>query len=68
VAPDQLKPMPFKRLTVLAGFVTILCLPLMALVGNHEGNVEKVFLIGIAGLLLVGGIVAVFLKKAGLRN
>jgi hypothetical protein len=68
VAPDQLKQPPFGRLTVLAAFFTILVLPLMAFVGNHEGNVEKVFLVSIAGLMLFGIIVAFFLKKAGLRN
>jgi hypothetical protein len=68
VAPDQLKRPPFKRLTILAGLVTICALPLMAFVGNHQGNVEKVILVSIAGLMLLGGIVAFFLKKAGLRN
>jgi hypothetical protein len=68
VAPDQLKPPALRRLTIAAGLVTVLCLPVMALVGNHEGNVEKVWLIGVAGLMVLGGIVAVFLKKAGLRN
>jgi uncharacterized protein DUF2631 len=68
LAPDQLKPTPFKRLIFVAALVTALCLPLMAFVGNHEGNVEKVFLVSIAGLIVLAGIVIFFLKKAGLRN
>jgi hypothetical protein len=67
-SPDQLKPPPFRRLITLATVLTIIVLPLMAFFGNHKGNVEKVILVGIAGLILVGGIGAYFLKKAGLRN
>ncbi len=67
-APDQLKPAPFRRLTLFAAFATIICLPVMAFVGNHEGNVETVILTGIAGLILLGIIVGFFLRKAGLRS
>jgi hypothetical protein len=68
IAPDQLKPTPFKRLIRLAATLTIIVLPVMAFFGNHEGNVEKVFLVGISGLMLLLVIVAFFLKRAGLRN
>jgi hypothetical protein len=68
VAPDQLKQPPFRRLWIFGGAVTIIVLVLMAFFGNHRGNVEKVFLVGIAAVMLLGGIVAYFLKKLGLRN
>lgn len=68
VAPDQLKPPPFRRLTLFAALVTAALLPLMAFVGNHEGNVEKVWLVGIAVLIVVWIIADFFLRKAGLRN
>jgi hypothetical protein len=68
VAPDQLKAPPFRRLTLLAALATAAVLPCMAFVGNHEGNVEKVFLVGIAALILIGIIGDFFLRKAGLRN
>lgn len=68
LAPDQLKPTPFRRLIIVSGLLTVVCLPVMAFVGNHEGNVEKVFLVGIAAVIALAGIVGFFLKKAGLRN
>jgi hypothetical protein len=68
LAPDQLKPTPFRRLIIVSGLLTVVCLPVMAFVGNHEGNVEKVFLVGIAGVITLAGFVGFFLKKAGLRN
>jgi len=68
VAPDQLKPPPFRRLVIFSGVLTVLALPLMAFIGNHQGNVEKVFLVGIAGGIVLAGIVGFALKKAGLRN
>ena len=68
VAPDQLKEPPFRKLTLFAAFATIISLPIIAIVGNHEGNVEKVFLIGIAALMLLGIIVDWFLRKLGLKN
>jgi hypothetical protein len=68
VAPDQLKPQPFRRLTLLAALFTAAVLPLMAFFGNHEGNVEKVFLVSISALILIALIGDFFLRKAGLRN
>lgn len=68
VAPDQLKPPPFRRLTLLAALFTAAALPVMAFIGNHEGNVEKVFLVGISALILIAIIGDFFLRKAGLRN
>jgi hypothetical protein len=68
LAPDQLKPSPFRRLTLLAAWATAAVLPLMAFVGNHEGNVEKVWLVGIAVLIVIAIVGDYFLRKAGLRN
>lgn len=68
LAPDQLKPPPFRRLTLFAALFTAAVLPLMAFVGNHEGNVEKVWLVGIAALIVIAIIADYFLRKAGLRN
>ncbi|MBX6748312.1 MAG: DUF2631 domain-containing protein [Micromonosporaceae bacterium] len=68
VAPDQLKPPPFRRLTLFAALLTAVLLPLMAFVGNHQGNVEKVWLVGIAALIVIAIIADFFLRKAGLRN
>lgn len=68
VAPDQLKPPPFRRLTLLAALFTAAALPVMAYIGNHEGNVEKVFLVGIAALIVIAIVADFFLRKAGLRN
>jgi Protein of unknown function (DUF2631). len=68
VAPDQLKPPPFRRLTLFAALFTAAVLPLMAFVGNHEGNVEKIWLVGIAALIVIAIIADYFLRKAGLRN
>jgi hypothetical protein len=68
LSPDQLKQPPFRRLIGVSFVLVVIALPLMAFFGNHKGNVEKVILVGIAGTLLVGGIGAYFLKKAGLRN
>jgi hypothetical protein len=68
VAPDQLKPPPFRRLTLFAALFTAAVLPVMAFVGNHEGNVEKVWLVSISALILIAIIGDFFLRKAGLRN
>ena len=66
--PDQLKPPPFRRLTLLAALATAAILPIMAFIGNHEGNVEKIWLVGIAALIVLAIIADYFLRKAGLRN
>jgi len=67
-APDQLKPSPFLRIARLAAVVVAAGFVVMAFVGNHRGNVEKVFLVGIAALMILWLIMDFFLKKAGLKN
>jgi hypothetical protein len=48
-SPDQHKPTPVKA-AYAAGFATIVVLLLM-LIGNHQGHVEDIWLIGIAATI-----------------
>jgi hypothetical protein len=41
---------------------------LMAFIGNHQGGVEKIFLVGISAFLLLMLIIDFFLRRAGLRT
>jgi hypothetical protein len=68
LAPDQLRPMPFQKLGRVAAVVVAIVLVLMAFFGNHRGNVEKVFLVAIAAIMLFMLIVDFFLKRVGLRS
>jgi type IV secretory pathway VirB2 component (pilin) len=68
VAPDQLRPTVSGRLARFGAIVTIIALVLMALIGNHRGGVEKIFLIAIAALILLMLILDFVLRRAGLRN
>ncbi|GAA2369570.1 hypothetical protein Cme02nite_62250 [Catellatospora methionotrophica] len=65
-SPDQHAPTPVKAARI-AGTVVIVMLLLM-LFGNHEGNVESIWLIGIAGLLAVIMIIDIVLRRNGLRD
>jgi hypothetical protein len=67
-SPDQHRRTVSPRLALLGAVVTIIALPLMAFFGNHEGGVEKVFLLGIAGLILLMLVLDVVLRKSGLRS
>ena len=64
-APDQLKPGNRKwgRIGAL-GTAAIL---LLMLWGNHEGNTENIWLIGIALALVVAVLVDVVLRRNGLK-
>lgn len=66
-SPDQHRRTVSGRKARLGAIVTILVLPFMALIGNHEGGIEKIILIGISGLLLLMLIIDFFLRRAGLR-
>jgi hypothetical protein len=67
-SPDQHRRTVSGRAARLGAILTIIVLPLMAFFGNHQGGVEKVFLVGIAGFLLLMLIADFFLRRAGLRN
>ncbi len=67
-SPDQHKPMVSRKLALFGAFATIILLPVLAFVGNHQGNVEKVWLVGIAALMLLWVVVEWVLRKLGLRN
>ncbi len=66
-SPDQHRPMVSKRLARFGAVVTILALVAM-LWGNHEGNVENIFLIGTAAILLLALILDWILRKNGLKS
>ncbi|BCJ72835.1 DUF2631 domain-containing protein [Catellatospora bangladeshensis] len=65
-SPDQHTPTPVKAARV-AGVVVIVMLLLM-LFGNHEGNVETLWLIGVAATLAAILIIDVVLRRNGLRD
>jgi hypothetical protein len=65
IAPDQLKPGSRKWARIGAiGSAVIL---LLMTIGNHEGNVENIWLIAVAVLLLVIVGVDAVLRRNGLR-
>ncbi len=66
-SPDQHRPTISKRLARFGAVVTILALVAM-LWGNHEGNVENIFLIGIAAILLLALVLDWILRKNGLKS
>ena len=66
-APDQHRPTVSARLSRLGAVITILALLAMT-IGNHEGNIENLFLIGAAGLLLLMLILDFILRRNGLKS
>ena len=64
-APDQLKP-GTRKWSRIGAVVSALIL-LAMLIGNHEGNTENVFLVVIAGGLLLVLAVDAVLRRNGLR-
>jgi Protein of unknown function (DUF2631) len=67
-SPDQHRRTISPRLAGLGAVITIIALPLMAFFGNHEGGVEKIFLVGIAGLILLILVLDIILRKSGLKS
>ena len=51
----------------VAGVLTIIAL-LGMLVGNHEGRIEDLYLIGIAALLALGGVIALVRRRNSWRR
>ncbi|WP_027343818.1 DUF2631 domain-containing protein [Hamadaea tsunoensis] len=65
-SPDQHKPTPIKAARI-AGTLTIFALLLMT-IGNHEGHVEDLWLIGIAATIAIILISDAVLRRNGLRS
>ena len=51
----------FPRGTMIAGWITVLLLLLMT-IGNHEGHIEDIYLVGFA-LLTAGGLIHQSLRR-----
>ncbi|MFG3601918.1 DUF2631 domain-containing protein [Micromonospora chersina] len=66
-APDQHKP-GHRRSGRIGAVLSAAVLALMALCGNHEGNVENIWLFGLAALLLAIVIGDAVLRRNGLRS
>ena len=65
-APDQLKP--GNRKAARRGAIAAAVVLLLFLWGNHEGNTENIWLIGVA-LALIGVVLAdVVLRRNGLKQ
>jgi Protein of unknown function (DUF2631) len=65
-SPDQHKPANMKLLRIGA-VVTAVILVVMVL-GNHEGRIEDIFLIAMAGGLILMLIIDWVLRRNGLRS
>jgi hypothetical protein len=66
-SPDQHRPMVSRRLARAGAILSALAL-LAMMIGNHEGNVENIFLIGTAAILLLIVVVEAVLRRNGLRS
>ena len=66
-SPDQHKPMVSPRLARTGAVLGALCL-LAMLKGNHRGRVEDIFLIVVAGIMLLIPIVDFVLRRNGLKS
>ena len=65
-SPDQHKPASMKLLRIGA-VVTAVVLVLMVM-GNHNGRIEDIFLIAVAGGLILMLIIDWMLRRNGLRS
>ncbi|ASW54031.1 DUF2631 domain-containing protein [Plantactinospora sp. KBS50] len=65
-SPDQHKPGHRRAGQIGAVFVAVASL--LMLCGNHRGNVENIWLIGIAAALLAIVIGDIILRRNGLRS
>lgn len=66
ISPDQLRP--GKPRLARAGAVMAILVLLAMLCGNHRGNIENLWLIGLAGLIALMLIVDWVLRRNGLRS
>jgi hypothetical protein len=65
-SPDQHKPAHMKLLRI--GAVVTAVLLLLMTMGNHEGKIEDIFLVAMAGGLILMLIVDWVLRRNGLRS
>lgn len=66
-SPDQHKPMVSRRLAWIGAVLGALSM-LAMIKGNHQGQVENLFLIGFAVLLLLIPTVDFILRRSGLKS
>jgi hypothetical protein len=66
-SPDQRKPVN-PRKSRIGALLLIVALVLMALFGNHRGRVEDVWMLGLAGLVVLMLIGDWILRRNGLRD
>ncbi|MET8907330.1 MULTISPECIES: DUF2631 domain-containing protein [Micromonospora] len=66
-APDQHRP-GHRKSGRIGAVLSAVVLVVMALCGNHEGNVENIWLFGLAALLLAIVIGDAVLRRNGLRS
>lgn len=66
-SPDQHRPTVSAKLSRLGAVVTILALLAMT-IGNHEGNIENIYLIAAAGFLLLVLVLDFILRRNGLKS
>ncbi|NES28485.1 DUF2631 domain-containing protein [Micromonospora terminaliae] len=66
-APDQHRP-GHRKSGRIGAVLSAAVLVVMALCGNHEGNVENIWLFGLAALLLAIVIGDAVLRRNGLRS
>ncbi len=65
-SPDQHKPANMKLLRF--GAVVTAAILVVMILGNHEGRIEDIFLIAIAGGLILMLIIDWVLRRNGLRS
>ncbi len=65
-APDQHRPTNLRAARIGGVLVTLILLAMS--IGNHEGNVENIWLIGLAALLVAIMVGDWLLRRNGLRS
>jgi Protein of unknown function (DUF2631) len=65
-APDQHKPGAGKAARI--GAVASAVILLLMLIGNHRGNVENIFLIATAALLILALVIDWVLRREGIKR
>jgi hypothetical protein len=66
-SPDQHRPTVGRR-AARVGAVVVALMLLSLTFGNHIGNVENLFLVGLAALIFVVLVADVILRRGGLKS